>query len=329
MNKEIVKKVIVLLLAVVFSFNYSDLGYADSMDYEDVDIENYFEFFRESPSLYKDGNITLEEAIKEYEESIEKFDIEVLDNLSVEDINNKVEEVLRIESELNSYIDDNIENKSFYRSSDYDENKMKLRQGNLIELTLNIDEGLSESDFLRIMSHVKKAKRLSSDEYPNNYDLQDALRHFSWNFLSVDDSKIGTYKTRTATINHEWGLVLLKPVLNKYDREYNNYIKDGYSERKAASNALGDTIVFIPYIKDMTIRTCKKSYDFFQSIFSEAEIMDLHNNCYGRAYASEYPRYSALEAFNKARRKDDLILRERDVTNRQYRNVWSSEWYTY
>jgi len=335
MNREFIKKVSLLLMMVVFSSSCFNFVYADSVDAELIDnedlvIENYYEFLKESPALFRESDIGLEQVIIEYEDAIEKFDTEILENVSAEERNSKVEEILEIESKLSSYLDEYTnDNNSFSRSSDYDENRKKLRQGNLIELTLDLDEGLSESDFLRIFSHAKDAKKIASNEYPNDRDLEDALRHFSWNFLSVKDSKIGTSKTRTATINHEWGLVLLKPVLNNYDKKYDEYIKDGYSEQKAASNALADTIIFIPYIKDMTVRACKKSYDFFKSIFSEDEIMDLHNNCYGRAYASEYPRYSALDAFNHAKRNDKLILRARNVTNSQYRYVWASEWYTY
>lgn len=330
MKKGLVRKITLYLLVFTCIFSNFGLIHADSVNTDTPNIEDYFEFLKPSDDykLYRKDEITLDEAIKDYENSIKEFDTEVLEKLSADQVNEKVDKVLDAEIKFMDNLD-SFESKNITIQSDYDENKWKLRQGNLIELTLNIDEGLSNSEIARILSHASTAKKISANEYPSNADLQDALRHFSWNFLGVNDSRLGTYKTRTATINHEWGRMLIDVVVKKYDEKYNEYRRAGQSERSAASNALADAIIFIPYIKYNTVRVCQSSYDFFRGIFSDDDIMDLHNNCYGRAYASNYPSYTALSAFNLSRQRGELILSSRNVTSNQARNVWASEWYTY
>lgn len=211
-------------------------------------------------------------------------------------------------------------------SSDYDANKAKLREANFIEGVLDSNEGLSSSDILKVGStHANSARSLAQKEFPSDEMLKDAFRHFTWNHLSTKD--IGNIKTRTATINHEWGIILLTPLNNFFDNKFKEYEKQGY--RDAGTRALGATIAYIPECKDMTIRVCKENYKFFKSIFSVASIMDLHNNCWGRAYATSQASLTYKDAFYKAKNNGELILSESNVTDFNYDYIWRSQWYTY
>lgn len=144
--------------------------------------------------------------------------------------------------------------------------------------------------------------------------LRDAYRHFSWNYISADD--IGQYETRTATINHEWGLLLLDPILNYYDDQYNEYVSQGYSD--AANMAFADATLYIPTLKYELVTISKSSYSFFKGYFDVSNIMDLHNNCYGRAYAVNQPSLGYDSAFYRAKANNELILSELSVGDYQY-----------
>ncbi|PAD71690.1 hypothetical protein CHH67_24055, partial [Paenibacillus campinasensis] len=101
-------------------------------------------------------------------------------------------------------------------SSDYDQYYNELRKGNYIEGVLDRDEGLSALDITKIgFIHANTAREEALKKYPNDVMLRDAYRHFTWNYIATKD--VGAIKTRTATINHEWGIILLNPVLNYYN----------------------------------------------------------------------------------------------------------------
>lgn len=206
------------------------------------------------------------------------------------------------------------------RSFEYND----LRRGNGIELVLDLDEGLDMKDIAKIgVTIAGKARNEATEKYPDDLMLRDAFRHFTWNYLGANE--IGVKKTRTATINHEWGMLILSPVKKYLSETYEDYKKDGYSTKRAKQKAVAKTMRFIPDFKDKTIRICKKNYKFFKGIFSGSNIMDLHNNCYGRAYSKKV-KDDYEKAFKKA--KSDLILDE-DVSNSEYKYLYDSEWYTY
>ncbi len=204
-----------------------------------------------------------------------------------------------------------------------------LRKGNYIEGLLNVDEGMTTVEMTLIVAHAVRAKDASKDEYPNDSMLEDAFRHFSWNHMCTSDDNIGKTKTRTATINHEWGPILVQPAINIYTRKYEDYIASGHTDQEAATRAFNSTIVAIPRFKQDTILVCEANYSFFKGIFGVSHIMDLHNNCYGRAYPASDPSLDYREAFHKSRRAGELILDEKDVNNDHYYQVWAWDWYTY
>lgn len=296
---------------------------------------DYFEFSKK-PSVNYDKENERPATSQEIENVFNKIQNnfnEELDEISETERMQNLEEVLQVYSaqDLNSTSlssDQSIALNSVATAS-YDQNKALLRGGNFIETILNYDEGLSNTDITRIANHSSTAKSLAAKAYPNDVMKQDALRHFSWNFLSAKNTYVGALKTRTATINHEWGLIILNPALREYDSKYTSYRKLGYSESNAASKALADTIMFIPSFKKQVVTVSKSSYSFFKGIFTVGNIMDLHNNCYGRAYASSDPGLTAEQAFNKANRSNKLILSEASVTGSHYYGVWASGWYTY
>ncbi|WP_427338022.1 hypothetical protein [Caloranaerobacter sp. DY30410] len=126
--------------------------------------------------------------------------------------------------------------------------------------------------------------------------------------MCTSDSKLDKIKTRTATINHECGIVLLQPLENYYTNTYNDYKDKGYSDSSAAQEAFADTAAYIPKLKYMTVQACEDNYDFFKAIFTAANIMDLHNNCYGGAYPGDYPSLDYKEAYYSSKNKKGMII---------------------
>lgn len=227
---------------------------------------------------------------------------------------------------------------SFSESSDistlggdyYDQYLNELRQGNFVETILDIDEGMSETQIYKVgYTHANAARDAALAEYPNDVMLRDAYRHFVWNHMSTSDSSVGKIKTRTATINHEWGIILLSPLENHYNNAYNDYINSGYSEEDAALNAFNDTVAYILTLKYNTVLICESNYDFFKAIFEVSNIMDLHNNCYGRAYPENHPTLNYDQAFHYAKNNGELILNENSVDDNDYYHIWAWDWYTY
>lgn len=210
-------------------------------------------------------------------------------------------------------------------TTDYLTNQQKLRAGNYIESILAADEGMSNSDIAMSVYYATQAKNISSSAYPNDVNKQDAYRHFSWNFIMADNWD--QYKARTFGNNHEWGLILLTPILNYYDDQYNKYLNQGYSDKNAAETAFIDATLYIPTLKYYTVNLCEGSFANFKALFTTDNIMDLYNNCYGRAATASYSSYST--AFNDAWNDGDLVKSKSSVTNTHYNNVWAWDWYTY
>lgn len=207
--------------------------------------------------------------------------------------------------------------------SDYDEGAAQLRTGNLIELTLDIDEGLSEWSALNAILLANSAKTEAQNNFPNTLD---SARHFIWNYKMTDTYNALT--ARTVGINHEWGIIMIDPMITHYNLEYNDRINAGYSESDASSGALVDTILYIPEFKYLTVTLMENSYDFFAAMFSNDCIMDFWNNCYGRAYAQE--NYSsAVAAYTAAKNAGELILSSSNVSYNHKWSVWSWDWYWY
>lgn len=210
--------------------------------------------------------------------------------------------------------------------SDYDDYLNQLRQGNFIEGILDLDEGLSDSEIFAVgFTYANEARSAALDAYPDDDMLADAYRHFAWNYIST--LHIGQYKTRTATINHEWGILMIDPITDYFTDQYNDYVDD--NDPDAAAKAFSDAILYITNFKYQAVTLCQSSFSFFSGFFEEANIMDLHNNCYGRAYAVNNPDDGYDDSFELAKSRDELILDEDDVGSSQYQYVWQNNWYTY
>lgn len=210
---------------------------------------------------------------------------------------------------------------------DYDKFYNELRKANYIETILDINEGLTDIQIAKIGGvHATKARNLALEKYPsaNHVMLRDGYRHFGWNYLSTKD--VGAVATRKATNNHEWGLALLDPVLNYYDQRIAYHTNKGSSA--IAFNAFNDTTMWIPHLKQNMIFLCEGSYSFFKGFFTVANIMDFHNNVYGRAYAATHP--SGLDpAYNAARVNLDIVLNEASVKDFNYQLIYNNDWYNY
>lgn len=317
--------------------------------FAESNIWDYEEFkIKENPNIVESYDIMANETKGKQEVAISKADIDAEFDKIAKKFNKdkknftdkKREKALKliedlqennvIESQDTISIQDNNMVMRAAATSDYDSNKAKLRAANFIEAILNVEEGMSTWEIYKVgVTHANKARDEALKEFPKtdytNVMLRDAFRHFSWNNMSTKD--IGAYKTRTATINHEWGILLLDPMTNYFDARYNEYVGQGYSD--AGNRALTDTVLYIPTAKYHMVSLCKGSYNFFKSFFDESNIMDLHNNCWGRAYAGNYPSLSYRDAFYRAKNNNELILAENKVTNANFDYVWRSQWYTY
>lgn len=237
----------------------------------------------------------------------------------------KAENVIDLYNEINS---ENVAVMSETRSS-YDDNWRKLRYGNLIEITLDYDEGITNSVALRCLTLSDTAKSKAQSNFSQYWD---SAQHFMWNFAMTKEKS----KTIARTIgnNHEWGISMITPMLKAYKQSYDKYIGKGYSEKNASDKALADTIVYMPEFKYDAVSVMKSSYSFFKSFFSAESIMDLWNNCYGRAYpAKGYTsdvnafRYSAFTA--KELVLDGSSGMAANLTETHIKNVWSWDWYSY
>lgn len=236
----------------------------------------------------------------------------------------KAQDILDLYDEVNSQSDNPIATRS-----GFDENWQKLRYGNLIELTLDYDEGITNLVALNCTLLSRSAEQEAKDNFPNYWD---SGQHFMWNFMMADEESKST--ARTIANNHEWGISMIEPMLNHFESAYDEYIADGYNENDASSKALADTIVYMPIFKYDAVCVIEASYDFFKYFFSEESIMDFWNNCYGRAYP-EKGYTSAVAAFNySAFTADELVLdgensMAENLTEGHINSVWSWDWYSY
>lgn len=223
-----------------------------------------------------------------------------------------------------------INGTDFYIQGEYDANKAKLRQANYIETILDLDEGLTENQIYRVgFTHANFARDKALEEFPSSSDIwvRDAFRHYSWNFVSTSDSSVGKNKTRIATVNHEWGILLLDGIVNYYDSQYSNYINNGSSEYDAANGAFIDATLWITEFKYQMTLICKANYSVFKGFFSKGNIMDLINNVWGRSGPERNPGKTYKESFYID--QNNLVQNEDWVGDYQYNQVWQNEWYTY
>lgn len=206
----------------------------------------------------------------------------------------------------------------------YDENKLKLRQGNFIEGILDTDEGMTSSQIFTLgTTTANSAKNIAAAQYPNDAMLQDAYRHFTWNYISVFNSSLGIYPTYIGTVNHEWGLILLNPLTNYYDSQYQSYLNEGYASNQSAVWAFSDAINYIPIMKSQLVVYCKNGYSFFSGLMSSGNIMDFMNNFEGRYYALGDSTSNCKGAFDRAISAGVIIKSESSVGDSQKRSLWN------
>lgn len=256
------------------------------------------------------------------------------DGLSKEEIFDKIEEYYKLNREISEqdyrnamtiveYYNETMSVNSGISTYSYDEGAAQLRAGNLIELTLDINEGVSSSKALAAIRLASDAKSEASSKFPNT---EDAARHFIWNYKMAN--KYDATTARTVGVNHEWGLVMITPMLNHYKKEYNNFIDSGCSGDEASQRALANTVLYIPDFKYLSVTVMKKNYNYFNSMFSNDCIMDFWNNCYGRAYVQK-GYSSGITAFAAAKNAGELILYSSNVSNDNRWSVWDWDWYSF
>ena len=323
MNKKFIKLLSAVTTTILASSSVFASDYTDSpFKYDDIiEITQTSSVdFEELDCTEEELSLAAEELKILFSEFEEDFNANI-DNFSAENLS-IANEMIKVLDAVNDY-------KAVY-NSDYDANKAKLRQANFIEGILDVNEGLTETQIANIFADSETARKQALNAYPSSADAntkRDAFRHFSWNNLST--KRYDSYTARTATTNHEWGIVMLNPMLNYYDNTYNEYINNGKSSSYAATNALAETVAYIPKYKKYAISLCQSNYSYFKSIFSADCIMDLTNNCYGRTYATKSSSLSYTDAFNKALSNGEVILGSSTVTNSHYYTVWNNDWYTY
>lgn len=215
-----------------------------------------------------------------------------------------------------------------HMASGFDDNWYQLRYGNLIEFTLDLDEGITATEATAMIAMASSAKDSAKKNFP---DYWDSAQHFMWNF-KMRNGYSGT-KARTVGINHEWGISMINTMLNTYESAYDDYIAEGYTDKRASDKALADTIVYMPQFKYDAVSIMKASRKFFESFFSDESMMDFWNNCYGRAYLES--QYTAESAFrHSAFTAKELVLDGKNsmaenLTSDHVYSIWSWDWYSY
>lgn len=180
-----------------------------------------------------------------------------------------------------------------------------------------LSDGISASELATAVVDASSAESKAVSKYPTEAGLiQDTYRHFVWNFMMTQD--LTQEKARTVGCNYEWGRILL----DYAEEVYQDYIDDGFSTTNAAQLSYG----YAYDMREYCYALCGASQDYFTLIFTDDSIRDLWNNCYGRAYATEYSSY--VTAFNVANNVGELINSDLDVTSSHIWSVWSWDWYT-
>ncbi|TPG87917.1 hypothetical protein EEL32_10880 [Brevibacillus laterosporus] len=249
------------------------------------------------------------------EENINAVSSEVVNNF---ELTAEQKEALEFYEEYKDVFNEDEAEPEILSLISYDDNQIALRQGNVIEAFLNEDEGLGLRDMKRIKEYGDEAKDTAKKYYKNDSQLEDAYRHFLWNYLSVNDSRLGKVKTRVATTNHEWGLLLRNDALDYYGESLSTLIKMGMSSNAAISAAFADTLNELPKMKKKKI----SSFSDFKRYVDDANVMDWNNNEFGRYYSYIKDKD---DAFKQA--TPFLILAEKKVSSSDYRKVYDGGWW--
>jgi hypothetical protein len=324
------KSLLFTVLGVMLLFNSFLPSLANSA--EPLEELNEFQIKNSNPidNVEPLSEEVMKKKLKEFQDD---FDQNKLPKYKKEDHDKAIKQAERIENILNKAKKSEKKSVSISTTSTqkwYDTNKAKLT-GNFIEGLLDLDEGMTETEIYKVgFTHANTARDWALKTYPRDpeqYWVRDAARHFSWNLISSKDSNVGKIKTRTATINHEWGALMITPMVNYYSSKYNEYTKKGKSDYDAATEAFSATILYIPNFKYTGVTASRNSYSFFKALFKPSNIMDLHNNCWGRSYSTTSLSYA--DAFRKSYQAGELIGSESQVGDTAYKSIWQKEWYTY
>lgn len=212
-------------------------------------------------------------------------------------------------------------------ASSYDTNKAKLREGNFIELVLDLEEGISDSRAAACVALGESAKLIANANYSSE-NYWDPAQHFIWAFMMTDTYSKAT--ARTIGNNHEWGITMIPYMEDYFDDQYNSYISSGYSSSNASSQALADTITYMPGFKYDVVSICQASETFFEDFWTTDCIMDFWNNCYGRAYPAKGYTYG-IDAFRASLSAGELIIgpSATHVTSTHVQDIRDWDWYSY
>lgn len=183
-----------------------------------------------------------------------------------------------------------------------------------------IEDGVSAVDVYTAKSLGDDATANAKTAYPNQSDaggLRDSYRHFTWNHMMT--TELSKSDARVVACDYEWAAILLDYAQDTYAE----YIADGLSETSAVYKAC----LYAYYLRDDYYSVCAAGQNYFSAIFNNASIRDLWNNCYGRAYATNYS-YTYSTAFDVAKANNELINSDSAVTNSHINSVWSWDWYT-
>lgn len=192
-----------------------------------------------------------------------------------------------------------------------------------LELLLDLNEGLTLQESVKAYNLSTDAISKAEELFPS---MADPARHFIWSYNMAQE--IGVYKSRTVGINHEWGRKLTEIAPQSFEVYYNYYIGEGKTETDAIKAAADATINEMFEYKRTTINKMQEDKEEFFRFFDNSSIMDLWNNCYGRAYV-ERGYSTAAEAFAAALEDGTIILSESELADWQKDVVWINNWYTY
>lgn len=196
-------------------------------------------------------------------------------------------------------------------------------------------DGVPSTALLAIEAEGNGAKSDSQSWSNSGYILSsevDCARHFLWNFRSIKNVLATKEETRKFTNNYEWANVLHDEHDTRYQMMYDYYLTRGYTESAASNAADADADDYVYNAREYLYAYCATSRSFFDSIFSDSNIMDFYNNRAGRDATDRefwWDNAAKKRAFSYAKQHNQLILRESDVTESIRDSIYGTgEWDT-
>lgn len=183
-----------------------------------------------------------------------------------------------------------------------------FRKDNVIEYFLNREDGISHFEMVKCVYTAYVTTIEAANKYPDNPMLEDAYKHYTWNYEST--RLIGAEKTKLITDNHEIALSIRGRVDETFDSFLNEFEKEGgFLKLVAMPKAMIATINILPSIRSGVVADSRNADpSSVRDYYSSATIMDFYNNEVGRGDSLAYPDVSRSDAFKMRSSSNTIVL---------------------